>query len=153
MTDEKPDIEENDAAAKTDPASAADLSSGDETTGETVDLTMVDGRARAGAEAGASVKRVRFAPLPPGNAPGEEGPIDLLYDVQLNLSVELGRTTIPVREVLQLGPGAIVELEKVAGEPVDIYVNGKLLARGEVVVVDDSFGVRVTEIAGPAKAA
>jgi flagellar motor switch protein FliN/FliY len=77
----------------------------------------------------------------------EQGSMDLLFDVQLNLSVELGRTSIPVRDVLQLGPGSIVELDKLAGEPVDILVNGKLIARGEVVVVDENFGVRVTEIA------
>lgn len=77
--------------------------------------------------------------------------MDLLFDVQLQLSVELGRTSIPVKEILQLGPGSIVELDKLAGEPVDILVNGKLIARGEVVVVDENFGVRVTEVASQAE--
>ena len=71
----------------------------------------------------------------------------MLADVELNLTVELGRTSIPVKEVLQLGPGSIVELHKLAGEPVDILVNGKMIAKGEVVVVDESFGVRLMEIA------
>lgn len=94
-----------------------------------------------------SVQTARFAPLPNMPSITEQGSMDLLFDVQLNLSVELGRTSIPVRDVLQLGPGSIVELDKLAGEPVDILVNGKLIARGEVVVVDENFGVRVTEIA------
>jgi len=81
----------------------------------------------------------------------DQGSIDLLADVELNLTVELGRTSIPVREVLQLGAGSIVELHKLAGEPVDVLVNGKLIARGEVVVVDESFGVRLTEIASQAE--
>lgn len=96
---------------------------------------------------GSSVQTARFAPLPNMGSPTEQGSIDLLFDVQLHLSVELGRTSIPVREVLQLGPGSIVELDKLAGEPVDVLVNGKLIARGEVVVVDENFGVRVTEVA------
>lgn len=94
-----------------------------------------------------TVKNVRFAPLPQAPLSVEQGSMDLLLDVDLDMSVELGRTSVPVREVLQLGPGSILELDKLAGEPVDIMVNGKLIARGEVVVVDENFGVRVTEIA------
>ena len=62
------------------------------------------------------------------------------------MTVELGRTQLSVREVLGLGTGSVVELEKLAGEPVDLLINGRLIARGEVVVIDESFGVRVTEI-------
>jgi flagellar motor switch protein FliN len=111
-----------------------------------VELKVIGGE---DAESGtaSSVKSVRFAPLNQMPAAGEQGSIDLLLDVDLALSVELGRAAIPVREVLQLGPGSIVELDKLAGEPVDIMVNGKLIARGEVVVVDENFGIRVTEIA------
>jgi flagellar motor switch protein FliN/FliY len=72
--------------------------------------------------------------------------MDVLLDVNLDLSVELGRARVPVRDVLQLSPGSVVELNKLGGEPVDILVNGRLIARGEVVVVDENFGVRVTEI-------
>jgi flagellar motor switch protein FliN len=79
------------------------------------------------------------------------GDIGLLMDIVLNLTVELGRTRLPVRDVLALGPGAIVELDKLAGEPVDISVNGTCIAKGEVVVVDEKFGVRVTEILSPAR--
>ncbi len=108
-----------------------------------VELQVVNGEQRSGS----SVQTARFAPVPNFQSSTEQGSIDLLFDVQLHLSVELGRTSIPVREILQLGPGSIVELDKLAGEPVDILVNGKLIARGEVVVVDENFGVRVTEVA------
>jgi flagellar motor switch protein FliN/FliY len=96
---------------------------------------------------GGSIKQARFAPLTAAQAKHDQNSMDLLMDVSLDLSVELGRTSIPVRDVLQLGPGSILELDKLAGEPVDIMVNGKLIARGEVVVVDENFGIRVTEIA------
>jgi flagellar motor switch protein FliN/FliY len=75
-----------------------------------------------------------------------ESNINLLMDVVLQLTVELGRTQMPLREVLDLQRGSILELDRLAGEAVDIYVNGHLFARGEVVVVDDKFGVRITEL-------
>jgi flagellar motor switch protein FliN len=76
----------------------------------------------------------------------ESSGIDLLLDVPLRMSVVLGKTTKTIREVLGLGPGSVMELDKMAGEPVDIMVNDKLIAHGEVVVVDENFGVRVTDI-------
>jgi len=76
----------------------------------------------------------------------QPNPIDLLLDVSLKICVELGKATMCIRDVLTLGPGSVVELDKMAGEPVDIVANDKLIARGEVVVVDENFGVRVTEI-------
>lgn len=75
--------------------------------------------------------------------------LELILDVGLQLSVELGRTQKKIKEILELNVGSIVELDKLAGEPVDILVNGKLLAKGEVVVIDENFGVRVTEILSP----
>ena len=72
--------------------------------------------------------------------------IGLLMDVTINVTVELGRARLTVREILSLGEGSIIELQKLAGEPVDLLVNGKLIARGEVVVIDECFGVRITEI-------
>jgi flagellar motor switch protein FliN/FliY len=72
-----------------------------------------------------------------------------LFDIGLKVTVELGRTEMTVRDVLSLGLGSIIELNKVAGEPVDILVNGRPIARGEVVVVDDMFGVRVIDILSP----
>lgn len=75
--------------------------------------------------------------------------IDLLLDVPLQVTVELGRTKRPIKDVLALGPGSVLELDKLAGEPVDVLVNGQLVARGEVVVIDENFGVRITDIISP----
>ncbi|MGE5594396.1 MAG: flagellar motor switch protein FliN, partial [Hyphomicrobiales bacterium] len=72
--------------------------------------------------------------------------IDLLASLRMNVTVELGRTELTVADVLGLGPGSVVELDRLAGEPVDILVNDRLVARGEVVVVDENFGVRVVEV-------
>ncbi|MBU1863370.1 MAG: flagellar motor switch protein FliN [Candidatus Omnitrophica bacterium] len=70
-------------------------------------------------------------------------------DISLNLSIELGRTILNVKDILALREGAVVELDKLAGDPVDIFINNKLIARGEVVVIDDNFGVRVIDILSP----
>ncbi len=75
--------------------------------------------------------------------------IDFLLDVPLGVSVELGRTKIVVRDMLQLGPGSVLELDKMIGEPLDLLVNDKLIARGEVVVFDENFGIRITDIIKP----
>ncbi len=83
-----------------------------------------------------------------GGAPGASAPanIDLIMDVALQVTVELGRTKKSISEVLDFAPGTIIELDKVAGEPVEVFVNGKMVAKGEVVVIEESFGVRITEI-------
>ncbi|NRD79366.1 flagellar motor switch phosphatase FliY [Bacillus sp. BRMEA1] len=75
--------------------------------------------------------------------------IDLLYDIPLTITVELGRTQMPIRKILELGPGAVIQLDKLAGEPVDILANHKLIAKGEVVVIEENFGVRITDIISP----
>lgn len=75
--------------------------------------------------------------------------IDFILDIPLELSVELGRTKMIVNDLLQLGQGSIVELNKLAGEPLEIYINRKLVAKGEVVVVNEKFGVRLTDIISP----
>jgi len=112
-----------------------------------VELTVVDGSAGESSDAvRRRVETAKFAPLPQAAAHAETGSMDLLLDVQLEMTAELGRASIPIRDVLQLGPGSIVELDKLAGEPVDVLANGKLIARGEVVVVDESFGVRILEL-------
>jgi flagellar motor switch protein FliN/FliY len=71
---------------------------------------------------------------------------ELLLDVPLDVTVQLGRTRMTIQELLSLGPGSVVELDKVAGEPLDIIINDRLVARGEAVVVNDKFGVRITDI-------
>jgi flagellar motor switch protein FliN/FliY len=75
--------------------------------------------------------------------------LDMLLDVPLEVNVELGRTRMTIQDLLQLGPGSVIELDKVAGEALDILVNGRLVARGEAVVVNDKFGVRITDIVSP----
>lgn len=90
-----------------------------------------------------------------GNVDGTTGrgsevqDIDFILDIPLELSVELGRRKMLVNDLLQLGQGSIVELDKLAGEPLEIYINRKLVARGEVVVVNEKFGVRLTDIITP----
>jgi len=75
--------------------------------------------------------------------------LDMLLDVPLDVNVELGRTRMTIQDLLQLGPGSVIELDKVAGEALDILVNGRLVARGEAVVVNDKFGIRITDIVSP----
>jgi flagellar motor switch protein FliN/FliY len=96
-----------------------------------------------------TVQPVQFAPITPATSTRENGNIGLLMDVPLQLSVELGSTRMKIKEILELGMGSIIELDRLAGEPVDILVNGKLIAKGEVVVIDENFGVKVTDILSP----
>lgn len=95
---------------------------------------------------GPAASRARFAPLPEPEPHGMRSGIDLLAGLHMNVTVELGRTELTLSEVLGLGPGSVIELDRLAGEPVDILVNERLIARGEVVVVDENFGVRVVEV-------
>jgi len=96
-----------------------------------------------------NVQPVQFANLQPTGGRIEQGNIGLLMDVYMEMTVELGRTKKLIKEILTIGEGTIIELDKLAGEPVDILVNHKLIAKGEVVVIDENFGVRVTEIVSP----
>ena len=96
-----------------------------------------------------NVQPVQFASLPMQQASTESGNIGLIMDVYMEMTVELGRTRKLIKEILGMGEGTIIELDKLAGEPVDILVNHKLIAKGEVVVIDENFGVRVTEIVSP----
>jgi flagellar motor switch protein FliN/FliY len=96
-----------------------------------------------------NVQSVQFPNLLPQNAAMEQGNIGLIMDVFMEMTVELGRTRKLIKEILSMGEGTIIELDKLAGEPVDILVNHKLIAKGEVVVIDENFGVRVTEIVSP----
>lgn len=77
--------------------------------------------------------------------------LDVILDVPVTLSLEVGRTRLPIRSLLQLNQGSVVELERAAGEPLDVFVNGTLVARGEVVVVDEQFGIRLTDVVSPAE--
>lgn len=93
-----------------------------------------------------AVQPVQFAPLQQAAVAVNDANIGLIMDVPLQVTVELGRTKKLIRDILELSPGSVIELDKLAGEPVDILVNGKLIAKGEVVVIDENFGVRITDI-------
>lgn len=96
-----------------------------------------------------NVQSVQYPSLMGGSTGAEQGNIGLIMDVYMEMTVELGRTKKQIKEILGMGEGTIIELDKLAGEPVDILVNHKPIAKGEVVVIDENFGVRVTEILSP----
>ena len=83
---------------------------------------------------------------------GTGNDVNMILDIPVQLTVELGRTRIPIKHILQLAQGSVVELETLAGEPMDVLVNGYLIAQGEVVVVNDKFGIRLTDIVTPERA-
>ncbi len=97
----------------------------------------------------ASVSKAEFQQLSQPAGKPETQNIDMLLDVNLPVSIELGRTRMSISDILSLGPGSVVELNKLAGEPVDLLVNYKIVARGEVVVIDENFGVRITNLISP----
>lgn len=88
---------------------------------------------------------------PTGVAGGAGNDLNMILDIPVQLTVELGRTRIPIKNILQLAQGSVVELETLAGEPMDVLVNGFLIAQGEVVVVNDKFGIRLTDIVTPSE--
>jgi flagellar motor switch protein FliN/FliY len=91
------------------------------------------------------------SPAPAAASASADVNLDLILDVQVTLSLEVGRARIPIRNLLQLNQGSVVELERMAGEALDVYVNGTLVAQGEVVVVNERFGVRLTEVVSPSE--
>lgn len=101
-----------------------------------------------------------FDPLEPpssgniGNSAGgveADVKLDVILEVPVTLSLEVGRTRIPIRNLLQLNQGSVVELDRIAGDPLDVFVNGTLVAHGEVVIVNDKFGIRLTDVVSPAE--
>lgn len=103
--------------------------------------------AKAGADlAAAAVQPVSFGQLGPGQKSSDNKNLDLLLDIEIPISVEVGRAQMNLEDVLRLVPGSVIALDKKAEEPVDLRVNGKLVARGEVVLVDDAYGLRITQI-------
>jgi flagellar motor switch protein FliN/FliY len=101
----------------------------------------------------ADAPEVESIPEPAASAPkekrGKPSSIELLLDIPLEITAELGRTRMIINDLLQLGQGSVIELNKLAGEPLEILVNQKLIARGEVVVVNEKFGIRLTDIISP----
>jgi flagellar motor switch protein FliN/FliY len=112
------------------------------------------GEAPGGAAAGAEPKPAPIFNKLSGTSVGTGGAlsdIELILDIPVQLTVELGRTKIPIRHILQLAQGSVVELDGLAGEPMDVLVNGCLIAQGEVVVDNEKFGIRLTDIVTPAE--
>ncbi len=130
---------------------ADDQEAGAAAVAEPDDAVLPGGYAAQGAgEAESSpIQPVEFGQLQAHDAGGKPQNIQLLLDVKLPVAVELGRNRLPVREILEFGPGSIVELDRAASEPVDLLVNGVLVAHGEVVVIEDHFGVRLTSLISP----
>lgn len=95
------------------------------------------------------VQPAQFAPLQPGQPMVQPDNLSLILDVPLQISVELGRAKKTIKEILEMGPGSVIELDKLAGESVDMIVNGKLIAKCEVVVINETFGIRITDIVNP----
>lgn len=106
-----------------------------------------------GASGGADMARAQFQNLKDDGTIDADGDknMDMILDIPVNLSVEIGRTKISIRNLLKLNQGSVVELSRLAGEPMDIFVNGTLIAHGEVVVVNDKFGIRLTDVISAAE--
>jgi flagellar motor switch protein FliN/FliY len=102
----------------------------------------------AAAESVAPASFAKFAPSLPAAAGND---LNMILDIPVQLTVELGRTRVPIKNILQLAQGSVVELETLAGEPMDVLVNGFLIAQGEVVVVNEKFGIRLTDIVTPSE--
>jgi flagellar motor switch protein FliN/FliY len=98
-----------------------------------------------------SIAPAAFAQFTPTAATGAGNDINMILDIPVQLTVELGRTRIPIKHILQLAQGSVVELDALAGEPMDVLVNGYLIAQGEVVVVNEKFGIRLTDIVTPSE--
>ena len=136
------------AAINEHQCAAAQLVDGGEHVATLLLIATTTPEAAADASAPAGPAPHEFAALEAGMAKGGNGALDVLFDVEMGVTAELGRTRMLVRDVLELCPGSVIELDRAAGAPVDVLVNGMLIARGEVVVIDEEFGVRITEVIG-----
>jgi flagellar motor switch protein FliN/FliY len=101
------------------------------------------------AAAAAAARPAEFPALEASAPAGTPNPVDFILDIPLQLSVRIGSTPMLIRDLLQLGQGSVIELDKLAGEPMEVLVNGKLVARGEAVVVNEKLGVRLTDVISP----
>ncbi|HZE92314.1 MAG TPA: flagellar motor switch protein FliN [Rhizobacter sp.] len=137
--------EENEAAPSAEDAMAAEWAAAlAESKPEAEPATALEGLAEPATP-------VAFTDFASQGAPGAVNDINMILDIPVQLTVELGRTRIPIKHILQLAQGSVVELDAMAGEPMDVLVNGYLIAQGEVVVVNDKFGIRLTDIVTPSE--
>ena len=112
---------------------------------------LAEARPEQASEVADSMAPASFQNFAPTLGGGAGNDINMILDIPVRLTVELGRTRIPIKNILQLAQGSVVELEAMAGEPMDVLVNGYLIAQGEVVVVNEKFGIRLTDIVTPSE--
>jgi flagellar motor switch protein FliN len=135
--------------------SAEQAAGGDDAMAAEWAAALAEGKAESAG--GTAVEQVapatfaNFSSAMPGNPAGAGNDISMILDIPVQLTVELGRTRIPIKHILQLAQGSVIELETLAGEPMDVLVNGFLIAQGEVVVVNEKFGIRLTDIVTPSE--
>ena len=139
MSPDSPSQEEQDAMAAEWAAALAEAAPAPSVASEVV------------AEVPEQVSTPSFANFTPTTGAGPGNDINMILDIPVQLTVELGRTRIPIKNILQLAQGSVVELDALAGEPMDVLVNGCLIAQGEVVVVNEKFGIRLTDIVTPSE--
>ncbi len=140
--------------ALADEWAAALAESGDDAAQEDIDALMAQGGGSAAEPAAPRVAMEEFGAGPKlGNGPvSMDGPnLDVILDIPVSISMEVGSTDISIRNLLQLNQGSVVELDRLAGEPLDVLVNGTLIAHGEVVVVNEKFGIRLTDVISPSE--
>lgn len=140
--------------ALADEWAAALAEAGDDAGQADIDAMMAQGGGAAAAPAAPRMAMEEFGAAPkPGNGPVSlEGPnLDVILDIPVSISMEVGSTEISIRNLLQLNQGSVVELDRLAGEPLDVLVNGTLIAHGEVVVVNEKFGIRLTDVISPSE--
>ena len=117
-----------------------------------IDALMNQGAAAAPAAPRMEMEEFGAAPKAAGGLVGLDGPnLDVILDIPVSISMEVGSTEITIRNLLQLNQGSVVELDRLAGEPLDVLVNGTLIAHGEVVVVNEKFGIRLTDVISPSE--
>ncbi|KWE51635.1 flagellar motor switch protein FliN [Burkholderia ubonensis] len=138
------------ALAETAPAAAAAADADDEQGLDDWAAALAEQNQQPAVEPGATGAGV-FQPLSKAASTSTHNDIDMILDIPVKMTVELGRTKIAIRNLLQLAQGSVVELDGLAGEPMDVLVNGCLIAQGEVVVVNDKFGIRLTDIITPSE--
>ncbi len=142
----------DDDAAADWAAALAEQEAADKT--ETGAKPAVQPQPAATAAPAAAARPVDMPELAAGARPGDgdnDRNLDVILDIPVTLSMEIGRTRLPIRNLLQLNQGSVVELERLAGEPMDVLVNGTLIAHGEVVVINERYGIRLTDVVSPAE--
>lgn len=151
MSDENEEVSQDEQALADEWAAA--LAEAGDAGQDDIDALMSQTAPASAETAAPRAAMEEFAPAAPLNIPaGLEGPnLDVILDIPVSISMEVGSTDITIRNLLQLNQGSVVELDRLAGEPLDVLVNGTLIAHGEVVVVNEKFGIRLTDVISPSE--